>query len=139
VPPELPLTGGCACGAVRFAISAPLQSAGYCHCNRCQRRTGTAASANAMTSPGSFALTSGEEHVRVWAPDGGWEKAFCALCGSALFSRQPGGEGRIGVRLGALDGDPGIAPTTRQYVAYAASWEPIPDDGLERFPEAVRR
>jgi hypothetical protein len=24
----------------------------------------------------------------------------------------------------------------RQFVAYAASWEPIPDDGLARYPES---
>ena len=42
----------------------------------------------------------------------------------------------IGVRLGAFDSDPGIRPTAHQYVAYAASWEPIPDDGLPQFPEA---
>ncbi len=38
-----PLTGGCLCGGVRYEVSAPLVSAGYCHCTRCQRRTGTAA------------------------------------------------------------------------------------------------
>ena len=41
-----------------------------------------------------------------------------------------------GVRLGAIDGDPGVRPESRQFVAYAAAWEPIPDDGLERFPES---
>jgi hypothetical protein len=41
----------------------------------------------------------------------------------------------MSVRLGAIDGDPGIRPRYRQFVAYAAAWEPIPDDGLERFPE----
>ena len=30
--------------------------------------------------------------------------------------------------------DPGIRPQWRQYVAYAASWEEIPDDGLPRYP-----
>ena len=44
----------------------------------------------------------------------------------------------IGVRLGGVDGDPGIAPQWRQYVAYAASWEEIPDDGLPRYPEGKR-
>jgi hypothetical protein len=39
------------------------------------------------------------------------------------------------VRLGALDDDPGVQPSARQFVAYAASWEPIPDDELPRFPE----
>ena len=40
------LTGHCNCGAVRFEIDEPLAGASYCHCTRCQRRTGTAASAN---------------------------------------------------------------------------------------------
>jgi hypothetical protein len=39
------------------------------------------------------------------------------------------------VRLGTFDGDPGIRPSFRQFVAYAAPWERIPDDGLPRFPE----
>ena len=42
----------------------------------------------------------------------------------------------IGVRMGAFDGDPGIRPSVRQFVAYAAPWEPIPDDGLPRYPES---
>jgi hypothetical protein len=44
----------------------------------------------------------------------------------------------MSIRLGAFDGDPGIRPSVRQFVAYAASWEPIPDDGLPRYPESVR-
>ena len=133
---ELPLTGGCGCGAVRFEIDAPLVSASYCHCTRCQRRTGTAASANARLAPGSFRIVAGEEHVRAWAPEGGFEKAFCGLCGSALFSRDPASDdSRAGVRLGAIDGDPGVRPQWHQFVAYAAEWEPIPDDGLPRYPE----
>ena len=41
----------------------------------------------------------------------------------------------VGVRMGAFDEDPGVRPSYRQYVAYAAAWEPIPDDGLPRYPE----
>ena len=132
---ELPLTGGCGCGAVRFEIDAPLLSASYCHCMRCQRRTGTAASANGRLAPGSFRLVAGEEHVRAWAPEGGYEKAFCGLCGSALFSRAPESAEPGGVRLGSLDSDPGVRPQWHQFVAYAAPWEPLPDDGLPRYPE----
>ncbi|MGI9112493.1 MAG: GFA family protein [Gaiellaceae bacterium] len=133
---ELPLTGGCGCGAVRFEVDAPLLSASYCHCTRCQRRTGTAASPSARTEPGSFKLVAGEEHVRAWAPDGGFEKSFCGLCGSALFSRDPKNPKTIGVRLGAFDGDPGIRPQWHQFVAYAPPWEPLPADGLPRYPES---
>ena len=129
---DLRLTGGCGCGAVRFEATAPFVSASYCHCTRCQRRTGTAASINARAAPGSFRVVQGEEHLRSWAPEGGAEKLFCAECGSAVFSRR--GE-TIGVRLGALDGDPGVRPQWHQYVAYAAGWQELPDDGLPRYPE----
>ena len=130
------LTGGCGCGAVRFEVAAPLGPARYCHCTRCQRRTGTAASAAAITAPGSIVVTQGTEHLRGWAAEGTRESVFCVLCGSALFIRRPTGE-IAGVRLGAIDGDPGVRPTARQFVAYAAPWEPIPDDGLPRYPERV--
>lgn len=39
------------------------------------------------------------------------------------------------VRLAAVDGDPGVRPSAHQFVAYAAAWEPVPDDGLPRFTE----
>jgi hypothetical protein len=135
--PSLPLTGGCGCGAVRFEITAPLVAAAYCHCSRCQRRTGGAAAASGRLEPGSFTVTAGEEHLRAWAPSGGFEKVFCGECGSALLGRNPeSGEVAI-VRLGAIDGDPGVRPSARQFVAYAAAWEPIPDDGLPRYDERM--
>lgn len=128
------LTGGCLCGGVRFALAEPPAGANYCHCRRCQRRTGAAASAQARVVPGSLRIERGEELVRVWTPPDGFGKAFCSTCGSALWSVDH--EGSIaGVRLGAFDEDPGVRPSSRQFVAYAAGWEPIPDDGLPRFPE----
>jgi hypothetical protein len=131
---ETPLTGGCNCGAVRFEITEPLVGSLYCHCTRCQRRTGAAASANARTAPGAFRLLQGAEQLGRWVPEDGSPKAFCTSCGSAIYSETGGGV--FGVRLGALDHDPGIRPQYRQYTAYAASWEPIPEDGLPRYPES---
>ena len=132
---SLPIAGGCNCGAVRYEVSEPLVSASYCHCTRCQRRSGTAAAANGRAARGSFRIISGEDQLRAWKPDTGFEKWFCGGCGSALFSRSPADPGEVGVRLGTLDGDPGIRPSYRQFVNYAAAWEPVPDDGLARYPE----
>lgn len=132
-----PLEGGCGCGAVRFRISAPLVGAAYCHCTRCQRRSGTAAQASARIVPGSFEITAGEDRLGAWWAGDGLEKVFCGDCGSALLARdRESGDVAI-VRLGAIDGDPGVRPAARQFVAYAASWEPIPDDGLPRFDERM--
>jgi hypothetical protein len=133
--PDLPLTGGCLCGGVRFEVEAPLVSASYCHCTRCQRRTGTAAAVSGRIAPGSLRIVRGEELVRSYEPADGFAKDFCGFCGSALWSRNPDEPRWISVRLGAFDGDPGIRPSYRQFVDYAATWEQIPDDGLPRFPE----
>jgi len=130
------VTGGCLCGGIRFEITEPLVSFTYCHCTRCQRRTGTAASAQARIVPGSLRFTQGEELVKGWKPEEGFEKCFCSTCGGQLFSRDP--EGRIrSVRMGALDEDPGLRPSHRQFVAYAATWETIPDDGIPRYEESA--
>ena len=131
---ELPLTGGCLCGGVRYEIDEPLVVASYCHCTRCQRRTGTAASAQARIVPGSLRILQGEELVREWKPEDGFGKCFCSACGGALWSRSPEGE-IASVRLGTFDGDPGIRPSYRAFTAYAVPWEPIPDDGTTRYPE----
>jgi hypothetical protein len=133
------LTGRCGCGAVRFEVTSPLHSASYCHCKRCQRRTGTAASANGRAEPGSFRIVGGEDRLRAWKPEGGWEKWFCGECGSALFSRDPEDPLQVGLRLGTFDDDPGIRPSSHQFVAYAAPWEPINADGLPRHAEGKNR
>ena len=134
---ELPLTGGCLCGGVRYEIAEPLVSAGYCHCTRCQRRTGTAAAPSARIAPGSLRVVSGEELITAWRPpDGGFAKLFCSHCGSALWSQSQDDPSVISVRMGTFDSDPGIRPMWHTFVDYAVAWEPLPDDGLPRFPEA---
>jgi hypothetical protein len=133
--PDLPLTGRCLCGGVRFeVVEAPL-SAGYCHCTRCQRRTGSGSSAQAKLARGSLHVLAGEDLVTAWVPPNGMAKAFCSSCGAHLWSLDPAEPETKSVRLAALDEDPGIRPSYRQFVAYAAPWEPIPDDGLPRFDE----
>src|SRR3954454_9512797 len=130
-------SGGCNCGGVRFELTAPPTAAGYCHCTRCQRRSGTAASAQASIDGRTLELRSGESLLKAWRhPDGGWEKLFCRECGSQLFSRDPEDHARMSIRLGAFDGDPGVRPAWRAYVASAAPWEPIPDDGIPRHEGA---
>ena len=129
------ITGGCLCGGVRYEIVEPLVALTYCHCTRCQRRTGTAASANARIAPGTLRLVQGEELIRSYLPPDGSPKDFCSDCGSALWSRDPDSGEISGVRLGTIDGDPGIRPQWHQFVANAAVWEPLPDDGLPRYPD----
>jgi hypothetical protein len=130
---ENPLTGSCACGAVRIAVTAAFRTAGHCHCTRCQRRSGALWSTNAVVEASAVQVLDGAEHVRTWSPPDGMPKSYCAQCGGHVFGGAPGGEGWVGVRMGALHGDPGIRPQWRQWLEAAPDWALVPDDGLPRF------
>ena len=137
---DQPLTGGCLCGGVRFELAEAPRDAGYCHCTRCQGRTGGGSSLQARIDGRTFGLLQGEELVGCWRhPDGGFDKCFCTRCGAQLFARNPDDETQMSVRFGAFDGDPGVRPSWRAFVAYAPPWEPVPDDGLERYDVAMPR
>ena len=100
--------------------------------------TGTAVSAQARIDGRDFRWIQGEELVKTWRhADGGFEKGFCTECGAHLFSRNPDDPSQMTIRMSAFDHDPGVPMTWRSHVAYAAPWEEIPDDGIERFDEGT--
>ena len=73
-------------------------------------------------------------------PDGGISRSASAANAAPTYSAATATiPTQMSVRLGAFDGDPGSRPSWRTYVAYAAAWEPIPDDRLERFHEGKPR
>ena len=43
----------------------------------------------------------------------------------------------MSVRLGGLDPGHGHQARVHQFVAYAADWEPVPEDGLPWYPERL--
>jgi hypothetical protein len=131
--PEHALAGSCLCGGVRFELTEPFRRAGYCHCSRCRKHSGAGALVQGRVPRAGFRLLAGADLIRVWRPpDGGAVKAFCAVCGSSLFGGTwPDGE-EVSVRLGALDGDPGIRPQDHAFVDSRAPWAVLPDDGLPR-------
>lgn len=128
------ITGGCLCGAVRYAVSGSFLRAGHCHCSRCRKHSGAAVCTQGRVRREDFRLLAGEEWIRVYrpAPDAS-VKAFCVVCGSSLFGGTwPKGE-EVSIRLGSVDGDPGIRPRVHTFVDSRAPWDEIADN-LPRYP-----
>jgi hypothetical protein len=73
----------------------------------------------------------------MWKPPDGGEKWFCGRCGSAIYGSNPSHPESVGIRLGRFDDDPGVRPTVRQFVAYAALWEPLPTTVCPDWPRAA--
>jgi hypothetical protein len=129
------ITGGCLCGGVRYEVRGPFLRASHCHCSRCRRHSGTAVCTQGRVRRQDFHLLSGASLVRVYKPEGGAVKAFCSVCGSSLFGGTWPEGPEVSIRLGTVEGDPGIRPQYHTYVGSKAVWDEILDD-LPQYREA---
>lgn len=125
--------GSCLCGGVRFEVVPPFIRAGHCHCSRCRKHSGAAASTQARVPAERFRLLAGAELIRVFGRGEGAVKAFCRTCGSSLFGGTWPDGPEVSIRMGAFDDDPGIRPEDHAFVASRAPWDEIADD-LPRHP-----
>jgi hypothetical protein len=105
------LTGGCQCGAVRYALYAEPASADLCHCRMCQRAVGNLFMAVAGVPQANFAWTSGAPAI--FRSSSAAERGFCRDCGTPLTFRYLARD-EINVTLGSLN-EPASAKPTRQY------------------------
>jgi len=128
--------GSCLCGGVKFEVELPFVVAHHCHCTTCQKHSGAAHTTSGRARPSQITILEGKELLGSYQPaPGQGNKTFCTVCGSSIFGGAwPDGE-YVSVRFGALDGDPGLRPQARTFVAYNAPWYEIPDDGLPRYEE----
>lgn len=131
---DLPYSGGCACGALRYSLSgAPVEQT-HCQCRDCQRRSGTGhASWLVFASAPASAVTGTASH---WAStgDGGTEKrhAFCPTCGTPVYLWFPAMPGLMAVTAASLD-DPGrFHPRQVTWTDAAQPWDGLPG-GLQAY------
>ena len=113
---ERHLTGGCQCGAVRFAITGGLGRASICHCRMCQKAFGNAF-APLVTARG-LVWTRGEpKHFR---SSNKVKRGFCAECGTPLTYEPDGLTPEIAIC--ALDDPNGVAPVIQVGVESRLLW-----------------
>ena len=123
--------GRCNCGAVSFAIDAPLSDVFMCHCSICRRWSGSNGVAVIIVPRQAFRWLSGEDHIASWAkPDADWRSWFCRTCGSALPGDNDASHMFIPAGLVA-HGAEGLKVAHHIWVGSKASWDEIGDDGRQ--------
>ena len=103
---DISVTGGCQCGAVRYASAQLMDNAHICHCRMCQKAMGNLFAALVGAPNDTLIWTRGQPAT--FASSDLAERGFCARCGTPLFYRAVGGT-RTGLTIGSLD-DPMLAP-----------------------------
>lgn len=116
--------GSCLCGTVRFEVKGDFDSFYLCHCQYCQKDTGSAHAANLFSQSAELIWTSGVDAVTSFTLQGTYHsKSFCTLCGSALPSTQKAG--LLVVPAGCLDTKISILPTAHIFTSRKATWDGV--------------
>ena len=130
-----PRTGGCLCGAVRFAVAGPLGGeAGtitVCHCEMCRRAGGLGVAVVPATSAG-LEFTRGADLVREYESSPGKHRGFCSVCGAGLYSRRDDRPEALRLRLGTLDVSDDLKIGAHIHTEGAPAWS-LGDDAA-RYP-----
>ncbi len=101
----VPFSGGCACGAIRYTVTAEPLVMVNCHCRACQRASG-GAYATGFIVPTAAVRIEGEPRWYESKADSGniARRGFCSVCGSPLFAGSTGSRGKgMSIRAASLD------------------------------------
>jgi hypothetical protein len=134
---ELPITGGCACGAIRYECAAEPMAAVNCHCRDCQRASGSGYAPALWFPADAVRITRGQVKYHLITAETGntVSRGFCADCGSPLLAKNSAAPMVI-VRAGSLD-DPTLhRPQLDIFVSSAQPWDHM-DPALPKYPRGL--
>jgi hypothetical protein len=116
---DIRITGGCQCGAVRYALHEGPTGAHICHCRMCQKAFGSFFAPLVGLPLAAFELTRGT--LSIFMSSGETERGFCGNCGTPLTIHDVG-HPRIGIAIGSLDDPEAFPPAEQCGVESRLSW-----------------
>jgi hypothetical protein len=124
------LEGSCHCGAVRFSHrSQTPQPYMHCYCSICRKTAGGGGYAINLGGDATSHEVVGKKNVTVYqAIEGGAERHFCKICGSALWAWDARWPELIHAFASAID-TPLPKPPERAHIMLdsAVSWADVPE------------
>jgi hypothetical protein len=127
-------TGGCACGAIRYEISAEPMVQNDCQCRDCQRKSGT--------GHGSYLTFPDRRNVKLEGEATHWDivgdsgnvktRAFCPTCGSPVYLTFVAMPDLFTVHAASLDDPSRYKPQMVTYGVRGYAWDHI-DPALPKF------
>ncbi len=102
------MTGGCQCGAVRYALLTQPDNPHICHCRMCQKAFGSFFAPLTGVPLSKFEVTRGA--LALFRSSDLVERGFCRDCGTPLSFRFIDSD-RISVSIGSLDEPEKVEPT----------------------------
>ena len=125
------MDGRCACGQVRYRLTADPIVVHCCHCLSCQCETGSAFVINAIIESAHVEVLEGRaERVPTPSASGkGQDIVRCPTCHVALWSHYGGaGDKAAFIRAGTLEEPATMNPDVHIFTRSKLPWVGLPDD-----------
>jgi hypothetical protein len=134
------LEGGCACGKVRYRMTAAPMFVHCCHCLNCQKHTGSAFVINMIVETSRVERRGLEPQGTVMPLNGGSPNTIfrCPECGVAVWSDYGNRPQILFLRAGTLDDPRAVSPDVHIYTRSKLPWVRLPE-GVPAFEEFYDR
>ncbi len=130
------LTGGCLCGAIRYACAVRPCDVHFCHCRLCQKAFGNVFAVFGSLPTTALTFTRGAPQLYRSTPYA--ERGFCRDCGTPLTFRYLR-SAWIAIAIGSLDQPGSVRPEMHWGIESRVPWLSLNDDlpgkAIEGDPE----
>jgi hypothetical protein len=122
------MTGGCACGAVRYELLSEPFDTGWCHCRTCELVSGAPAMVFSSVPAGDLVWTKGAEIVRSFKSSSFGHRSFCGACGTPFLMQVDHQPETVDFSVATLDQPDAVAPGFHIFWASRIAWFEPKDD-----------
>ena len=125
--------GGCHCGAVRYTVTKAPELTFYCHCNDCQRTSGSPYSMELMVERDAVQFNGAlSSYVVVGDSGSPVTRFFCPKCSSGMYLDCDADPDYLFLKVGSLDDASWVTPQMHIFTSAKQPWVQI-DDGLPQY------
>jgi hypothetical protein len=118
------VSGRCHCGKITYEAVVDPDRVQVCHCTDCQVLTGSAYRVSVFAPGESFVLRTGTPRIYIKTAESGAKRAhaFCADCGSPVYSSATSNPSAYTLRVGCLDQRAQLPPKRQIWCRSAIDW-----------------
>lgn len=115
------LTGGCACGAIRYEVTEEPIFQLICHCTDCRKASGSAFAEVLLVATDRLSMLGREPKFHSVKADSGRtiSRGFCDTCGSPIMAQRQDAPQLAFIQAGSLDDPMVFKPAVEVYTCRA--------------------
>jgi hypothetical protein len=126
---ELPIRGGCLCGAVRYTLTLAPNYVYFCHCLDCQKESGSPFVTDMNVGRTAVHIDGPlSRHTRTGESGKSIHRFFCTACGTTLYTKFDIDPEHVSIKACSLDDPSTLKPDRHLFWVRKQPWLHLADN-----------